>query len=93
MSLSKIFEKADKKLTGLYFSFLEWSFLLNTDVMSASFILSGKLPVDNISSKRFWRMSADMSALRFNVLDGMLLPVVAFFGSILKVLSSYHSCL
>ena len=59
---------------------------MKTGVISASFTLFGKLPVDNILLKRFWRMSADMSALSFNVLDRILIPVVAFFGLIFKIL-------
>ena len=54
---------------------------LKTGAMSAGFILSGKLHVDNISLKRFWRTSANMLALSFNVLDGMLFPVVASWST------------
>ena len=52
--------------------------------MLASFILPGKFPVDNISLQRFWRISADMSAFSFYVLDRMLFPEV-FFLSIFKI--------
>ena len=60
---------------------------MSTGVTPAGLTLYGKLPVDNISLKRFSGTAADMSALSFNVLDGMLFPVVAVLDQYLKILS------
>ena len=56
-NLQKMFQKILKQqiehLQVYSFIFLKGLLFLNTSVVSASFILSGKLAVDNISLKKF----------------------------------------
>ena len=62
-------------------------------LLKGAFLNTGVNKKINVTSlKRFWRISADLPALSFNVLDGILFPVVAFLDQFLKVHSWYHSC-
>ena len=58
------------------------SFIKKTVVMSASFRLSGKFTVFNISLKRFFKASAEISELVFKILVVILSLVIAFLGLI-----------
>ena len=57
-------------------------FLLKTEVMSASFSLSGKFPVFNKSLKRLCKTSGEASEFIFNILGRILSLLVAFLGLI-----------
>ena len=73
--------KCRQKINWFIIDFVQRIFLLKTGVVSASFRLSGKFPVFNISLKRFCKTSAETFELIFNFSSGIL-PLLLFWGLI-----------
>ena len=75
---SIILEILGKTLTVLQFSLFNGSFFLKTGVISASFILLGKLSVIKHSLRIFCQVSAEILQLIFNILGGIVFLVFVF---------------